>query len=138
MKKNDCIFCKIANGELSSETIYEDKDLRVILDLSPAARGHALIIPKEHFDDLCDMDETISAKILPLSGRVGSAMKQTLGCPGFNVVQNNGREAGQTVFHFHTHVIPRYLDGPAMITWEPGEANREELANIGTAIRSAL
>ena len=100
MTDSNCIFCKIARGEIPSATVYEDSEFRVILDLGPASRGHALILPKEHFKDLCELDEQVAAKVLPLAGKIGAAMKQALGCAGFNVVQNNGETAGQTVFHF--------------------------------------
>ena len=106
MTDSNCIFCKIAGGEIPSATVYEDSEFRVILDLGPASRGHALILPKEHFKDLCELDEQVAAKVLPLAGKIGAAMKQALGCSGFNVVQNNGETAGQTVFHFHVHIIP--------------------------------
>ena len=129
MKKEDCIFCKIANGEIPSTTVYEDEMFRVILDLGPASRGHALILPKEHFKDVCELDEKTAAKILPLGAKIGAAMKTGLGCTGFNLVQNNGTSAGQTVFHFHMHIIPRYEDGPCMVSWTPGKAEPEELAD---------
>ena len=90
MKDKDCIFCKIANGEIPSATIYEDEDFRVILDLGPASRGHALILPKEHFKDVCELDEKVAARVLPLAAKIGAAMKEALGCAGFNLVQNNG------------------------------------------------
>ena len=136
MKDSNCIFCKIANGEIPSSTIYEDEDFRVILDLGPAAKGHALILPKEHFKDVCELDETIVAKVLPLGAKIGAAMKEALGCAGFNLVQNNGSAAGQTVFHFHMHVIPRYENGPEMVTWTPGKD--EELADTAAKIKNAL
>lgn len=138
MIDKDCIFCKIAGGEIPSATVYEDSDFRVILDLSPASRGHALILPKEHFKDLCELDGAIASKVLPLAGKIGTAMKEALGCAGFNVVQNNGREAGQTVFHFHVHIIPRYENGPSMVTWEPGNPGSEELQKISSIIREAM
>ena len=138
MVDRECIFCKIAAGEIPAATVYEDEDFRVILDLGPATRGHALILPKEHFKDLCELDESIAAKVLPLAGRIGKAMKKALGCSGFNVVQNNGASAGQTVFHFHVHVIPRYEDGPAIVTWEPGKADSQELAEISSSIRNEM
>lgn len=138
MRDDNCIFCKIANGEIPSETIYEDELFRVILDLGPASKGHALILPKEHYRDLCELEERTAAKVLPLAARIGKAMKASLGCAGFNVVQNNGIEAGQMVFHFHVHVIPRYENGPAMVTWTPGTADSQELKEIGAAIREAL
>lgn len=138
MKDSSCIFCKIANGEIPSSTIYEDDDFRVILDLGPASRGHALILPKEHFADVCALPDQWAAKVLPLGARIGAAMKEALGCTGFNLVQNNGEDAGQTVFHFHMHVIPRYIGGPQIVTWTPGQASQEALAQTAEAIRNAL
>ncbi len=138
MVDQNCIFCKIAGGEIPSSTVYEDEDFRVILDLGPAAKGHALILPKQHYKDLCELDEAVAAKVMPLAAKIGKAMKKSLGCAGFNVVQNNGAEAGQTVFHFHVHIIPRYEGGPSMVTWDPGKAEPEELAKISATIREAI
>ena len=138
MTDKDCIFCKIANGEIPSTTIYEDDDFRVILDLGPASRGHALILPKQHYKDLNALDPSIAAKVLPLAAKIGAAEKKALGCAAYNVVQNNGPEAGQTVFHFHVHIIPRYQGGPKMVSWQPGEPSKEELAQTGDALREAL
>ena len=138
MKDKDCIFCKIANGEIPSSTVYEDEDFRVILDLGPAAKGHALILPKEHFKDVCELDPSVVAKVLPLGAKIGAAMKKSLGCAGFNLVQNNGEAAGQTVFHFHVHVIPRYEGGPSMVTWTPGSEKPEVLAETAEKIKKAL
>ena len=116
-------FRKIAGGEIPSSTVYEDEDFRVILDLGPASKGHALILPKQHFKDLCELDPAIAAKALPLAGKIGAAMKKALGCTGFNVVQNNGISAGQTVFHFHVHIIPRYENGPDMVNMGARKSN---------------
>lgn len=138
MKDNTCIFCKIANGEIPSSTVYEDEEFRVILDLGPASKGHALILPKSHFKDLCEADAATAGKMFPLAGRVGAAMKKGLGASGFNVVQNNGTSAGQTVFHLHVHIIPRYDGGPEMVAWNPGKAAPEELAEIAEDIKKAL
>ena len=138
MKKEDCIFCKIAAGEIPSNTVYEDDNFRVILDLGPASTGHCLILPKNHFDDVCCLNQDVAAKVLPLAARIGEAMKKGLGCTGFNLVQNNGRSAGQTVFHFHLHVIPRYVDGPDMVRWTPGKPTAEEMACTEKKIREAL
>ena len=138
MVDESCIFCKIANGEIPSSTLYEDSDFRVILDLGPASKGHALILPKSHFKDVCELDATIAAKVLPLGARIGTAMKKSLDCAGFNLVQNNGEAAGQTVFHFHVHVIPRYEGGPAIAGWTPGQASPEELAETAELIKNSL
>ena len=94
MTDQNCIFCKIANGEIPSVTLYEDEDFRVILDLGPASKGHALILPKQHFADVCALDPAVAAKVLPLGAKIGAAMKEALGCTGFNLVQNNGEAAG--------------------------------------------
>ena len=138
MKEENCIFCKIANGEISAATLYEDDLFRVILDLGPASKGHALILPKNHFADLLALDEETSAKVLAVAAKVGAAMKKSLHCDGFNLVQNNGEAAGQTVFHFHMHIIPRYEGGPRMVSWEPGQPTKEELAELAECIRQEL
>ena len=132
MKDKDCIFCKIANGEIPSSTVYEDEDFRVILDLGPAAKGHALILPKEHFKDVCELDPAVAAKVLPLGAKIGAAMKKSLGCAGFNLVQNNGEAAGQTVFHFHVHVIPRYqgAKNDDIIQWTHEDFSEDEMKKI--------
>lgn len=134
----DCIFCKIAAGEIPSATVYEDETFRVILDLGPAAKGHALILPKGHFADVTELSDEVAAKVLPLGAKIGTAMKKGLGCSGFNLVQNNGLSAGQTVFHFHMHVIPRYEGGPDMVTWAPGKAEQDELQKTAACIRENL
>ena len=106
--KDDCIFCKLANGDIPTNTIYEDEDFRVFLDAAPATKGHCLIVPKEHFDNLEELDDTVGAKVMPLAKKMMKLLKEKLNWDGFNVVQNNGEIAGQTVFHFHMHLIPRY------------------------------
>lgn len=130
MKDCNCIFCKIANGEIPSTTLYEDEDFRVILDLGPATRGHALLLPKEHYADLFELDDTLAAKALVTAKLVAAKMKNALHADGFNLVQNNGEAAGQTVFHFHMHLIPRYENDQAGILWEPGETTPEDMAEV--------
>ena len=138
MIDKDCIFCKIANGEIPSATVYEDADFRAILDLGPASKGHTLILPKHHFKDLNEIDAETAAKVLPVAAKIGAAMRKGLGCAGYNVVQNNGTAAGQTVFHFHVHIIPRYEGGPTMVAWEPGSVSPEENAEICEKIRGGI
>ncbi|MBQ8118810.1 MAG: HIT family protein [Lachnospiraceae bacterium] len=127
MKKEDCIFCKIANGEIPSKTIYEDEAFRVILDLGPATKGHALILPKEHADNLYGLPEATAAAVLPVAQKVAEKMRKNLHCAGLNLVQNNGKIAGQTVMHFHLHMIPRYENDGQNILWNPGQSSPEEL-----------
>lgn len=110
MKKDDCIFCKIAAGEIPSRKIYEDKDLIAIMDLSPTSKGHSLIIPKEHYTNIYDIDEEIAGKVMKTAKKLATKMTVALNCDGFNLLQNNGKTAGQTMFHFHMHLIPRYKD----------------------------
>jgi histidine triad (HIT) family protein len=110
MKKDDCIFCKIAAGEIPSRKIYEDKDLIAIMDLSPTSKGHSLIIPKEHYTNIYDIDEEIAGKVMKTAKKLATKMTVALNCDGFNLLQNNGETAGQTMFHFHMHLIPRYKD----------------------------
>ncbi len=135
---DNCIFCKIAAGEIPSQTIYEDDSFRAILDLSPASKGHTLILPKKHFTDITELDEDYAAKILPLAAKIGQTMKKELGCEGFNIVQNNGEAAGQTVMHYHMHIIPRYANGPQMVIWEPKESNPDEQKEIAALLFKAL
>ncbi len=138
MRDENCIFCKIAAGEIPSSTLYEDDMFRVILDLGPANAGHALILPKEHFKDVTELDEAYAAKILPLAAKIGTAQRKALGADGFNVVQNNGTAAGQTVFHFHAHVIPRYDTDAPMIAWEPGKYADGEMEQTAEKIRKEM
>lgn len=130
MKDVNCIFCKIAAGDISSATLYEDEDFRVILDLGPATRGHALILPKEHFANLFELPEELTAKAFVLAKRMAGELKDAMGCSGFNIVQNNGISAGQTVFHFHIHLIPRYDHDGAGISWKPGSLTEDDKQEI--------
>ena len=125
----NCIFCKIANGEIPAATLYEDENFRVILDLGPASKGHALILPKSHAANIYELSDEMAAKAMILAKKMATAMTAALKCDGFNIVQNNGECAGQTVFHFHMHLIPRYKGDQVGITWHPGElsdADKEE------------
>ena len=127
---DDCIFCRIVSGEIPSMRVYEDEDCIAIMDINPATPGHTLVIPRKHYADLTEMDEETAGKLLMVAKRIGIRQKVALGADGFNVVQNNGRAAGQTVLHFHIHVIPRYAHGPQMVVWEPTQPTTEQLAEI--------
>lgn len=130
MKKENCIFCKIAAGEIPSATIYEDDDFRVILDIEPASKGHALILPKEHYANLYEMPDDLASKVLVVAKKVVAKMTDILGCDGYNVLQNNGETAGQTVFHFHMHLIPRYKEDDVTIKWKQGSLDESLKAKI--------
>jgi histidine triad (HIT) family protein len=128
--KDDCIFCKLANGVIPTNSIYEDEDFKVILDMSPATKGHALILPKEHAANIFELPEETAGKAFVLAKKLATKMKEKLSADGFNIVQNNGEAAGQTVFHFHMHLIPRYQQDAQSITWKPTAPTAEELAEV--------
>lgn len=134
MKDANCIFCKIANGEISSKTLYEDDNFRVILDLGPATKGHALILPKEHYPNLYELPEELAGEAMKVAKKEMVKMTERLGCEGFNLIQNNGDMAGQTVFHFHMHMIPRYQADGQKIGWKPMEVSQEELEEVKNQI----
>ena len=127
MKKDDCIFCKLANGDIPTNSIYEDDRFNVILDNGPATKGHALILPKQHADNLYDLPDDVAAKILPLAKKLATKVTEALKADGFNLVQNNKECAGQTVNHFHLHLIPRYENDGQRILWNPTTPSAEEL-----------
>ena len=130
MRDENCIFCKIAAGEIPSATLYEDDDFRVILDLGPASKGHALILPKNHYRNLYDIDDEVASKAILLAKKMITKLTDVLNCDGYNIVQNNEEAAGQTVFHFHMHMIPRYANGPQMVLWNPGKLDDTEKTEI--------
>lgn len=133
MKDCNCIFCKIANGDIPSATLYEDEDFRVILDLNPASKGHALVLPKEHYANIFELPEELAAKAFTVAKKIAGKLSDGLHASGFNIVQNNGEKAGQTVFHFHIHMIPRYEDDTVTIGWKPGkltDADRNEILDL--------
>lgn len=136
MIKEDCLFCKIAKGEIHSATVYEDSHFTVILDVNPATKGHCLIIPKEHFDNIYDLDGETAGKLFALATCIARAMKDALKCDGLNLVQNNGEVAGQTVNHFHLHLIPRYEGDGLNLNWPQQEISGEQLEEIRQSIKS--
>lgn len=137
MRKDDCIFCKLANGDIPTNTIYEDENFRVIMDAAPATKGHALVLPKDHFDNIYDIDGDVLAKAVQVGQKVIKHATKVLSCQGYNLLQNNGEAAGQTVFHFHLHLIPRYEseNNKNLLNWKPCEITSEEIKEITDAIR---
>ena len=133
----DCIFCKIANGEIPSATLYEDEEFRVILDLGPASKGHSLILPKKHVANIYELPDETAGKAMILAKKMAGKLRDALNCDGFNVVQNNGEIAGQTVFHFHMHLIPRYKNAKNndILIWDHEEFTPEEMAEIRDSLK---
>ena len=130
MKKDDCIFCKLANGEIPTNALYEDDIVKVIFDASPAAKGHVLILPKEHFDNIYELDDDTAAHVFKVAAKISKAYKKALDFDGLNIVHNNGEVAGQTVFHFHMHIIPRIKGDTVKVGWVPGTADTDTIASI--------
>jgi len=127
MMDTSCIFCLIANGEIPARTVCENDHFRVILDNSPASEGHALVLPKAHYRDLMSIPPELAGEAMEIASRVARLYQERLGCTGLNLIQNNGEIAGQTVHHFHLHIIPRYKGGPKMLQWKPGSPSPEQL-----------
>ncbi len=131
----DCFFCKLAKGDVASNTVYEDEDFRVILDIAPANPGHCLIIPKSHAANIYEIDEDVLGKAAVVAKKIAVKVKKATGCDGVNIMQNNDEAAGQTVFHFHMHVIPRYKNDNVLfyktlsLKAEDFAAMREKIAN---------
>ena len=128
MKKDDCIFCKLANGDIPTRKIYEDDKFVVFMDMSPATRGHSLVVPKDHYANIYEMPAELAGEAMKVAQKMAIKMKDALHTDGFNIVQNNGEAAGQTVFHFHMHLIPRYSGKEKEILfWEPQSMCAEDL-----------
>ena len=131
--KDDCIFCKLANGVFPTNSIYEDDTFKVILDASPATRGHALILPKQHSENIFEIDSDTLGEAMKLAKKIATKMQEKLACDGINIIQNNGTVAGQSVMHYHLHVIPRYKDDNQKILWQPREvedATQKEIVEL--------
>lgn len=131
----DCIFCAIASRTGPAEVIEADDHAVAFLDISPATRGHTLVIPRRHADDLFEIDPEDLAHVTRMAQAVARRMPEALGCAGVNLLNSCGARAWQTVFHFHMHVIPRYEDDPLRLPWIPGEPQFEGLPAVAELLR---
>jgi len=129
-------FVKLQTEKFPSATLYEDEDFRVILDLGPASKGHALILPKAHAANIYELPDETAGKAMILAKHMATKLRDGLHCDGFNIVQNNGEIAGQTVFHFHMHLIPRYEGDQVGLTWKPGELTDEMKEEILAKVKA--
>jgi len=136
---SECIFCKIAAGELSSAKVYEDTDIIAFLDIAPVVKGHTLVVPRKHFSLITDTPPDLLAKAIKVARRIAVAQVAALNADGLNVTQANGEIAGQVVPHIHFHVIPRFeKDGPPP-QWQQGEySSPEEIHSIAERLRLAV
>ena len=139
MRDLNCIFCKILAGEIPSAVVYEDDDFKAILDVNPAVRGHVIILPKNHAANIFELPDEDASKVMVVAKKIAAAVRKTYLCDGVNILQNNGAAAGQSVFHLHVHVIPRYEGDTDSINigWRPGETP-EDLADIAEEIKKNL
>jgi histidine triad (HIT) family protein len=133
----DCIFCKIVAGELPSQIIDEDERTIAFMDIAPATRGHALVIPREHSADLLSVGPDDLRAVVAASQRLAGRIKDRLGADGVNLVNSCGAAAWQTVFHFHVHVIPRYDGDPLKLPWTPAPGDPQEIAAAAQQLGSA-
>jgi histidine triad (HIT) family protein len=135
MTHPDCLFCKIVAGELPSQIVDEDEHTIAFMDINPATRGHALVIPRRHSADLLEVGAEDLSATITAAQRLAGRVKERLGADGVNLLNACGGAAWQTVFHFHVHVIPRYDGDPLRLPWIPGEGDPEEIAAAAQALR---
>lgn len=135
---SDCIFCKILNGDIPSATIYEDEEFKAILDRFPANEGHVLILPKEHSANIFEIDPQLAGRLFTLATKIAREMKHTLGFEHMNVMQNNGTVAGQTVYHFHLHLIPRYDNDGITIAYQPMDLTDAQISDMRKKLELSL
>jgi histidine triad (HIT) family protein len=124
----DCLFCKIAAGEVPATTVFEDERTIAFMDINPGTRGHILVIPREHHRDLHEIDAEDLAAVARTGQRMAGLVRDRLGADGVNLLNSSGGAAWQTVFHFHLHVIPRYAGDPLRLPWTPAPGDSDEIA----------
>ena len=135
MRDPNCIFCKVIAGEIPGEIVDSDDRTVTVMDINPATRGHVVVIPREHAADLADVSDEDMVATMHAVRRIVARMRETLAPAGFNVLNNMGRAAWQSIFHFHVHVIPRYEDDPLELPWIPEPADQAELAAVASELR---
>ncbi|HEY6399317.1 MAG TPA: HIT family protein [Solirubrobacteraceae bacterium] len=131
----DCIFCKIVAGELPAQIVGQDERTVAFMDISPATRGHALVVPRQHARDLLDIEREDLAATIAAAQRLARRVSDRLGADGVNLLNSCGSAAWQTVFHFHVHVIPRYAGDPLRLPWKPTPGDAEKIAETAQALR---
>lgn len=137
MSEQGCIFCKIVAGELPATIVDEDERTIAFMDINPATRGHALVIPRAHTPDLLSIEPNELGAVVGAAQRLAARAKQHLGADGINLINSCGASAWQTVFHFHIHVVPRYEGDPLRLPWVPTPGDAAEIASAATALGPA-
>ena len=131
----DCLFCKIVAGEIPGTIVAEDERTVAFMDINPATRGHALVVPRRHAKDLGEIPAEDLAAVAAAAQRLAGRAGEALGADGVNLMNSWGPAAWQTVFHFHMHVIPRYADDPLVLPWKPSPGDEGEIAAAADALR---
>lgn len=131
--KDDCLFCKLANGVFPTNMVYENEHFSVIMDISPAAKGHCLVVTKEHYENALTAPDEILSEALVVAAKVARGVKKAMGCDGVNILQNNGAAAGQTIYHLHLHVIPRWENDSIELAPKP-QQTEDDLAAVAKLI----
>ena len=134
----DCIFCKIVEGKIPSAKVFEDKKVIAFLDIMPANKGHCLVVPKKHSQTLTEMDESDLEACITASKKIASALSLSFGNGSFNIVMNNGKEAGQLVNHAHFHIIPRFQKDRLRIKWSHIKYEDNEISEYADKIKKFI
>ena len=138
MSAEDCIFCKIAAGQIPSEKVYEDEVVLAFMDIGPISDGHTLVIPKRHCENIDSCSSELLSQVAERLGKIAKAVKKTLNCDGYNVLCNNGRAAGQLVNHLHFHIIPRNAGDGVFNRWPSFEYPEGKARQLAEAIKQNL
>ena len=139
MKKDDCIFCKIAAGEIPCSKVFEDDDALAFMDIAPLTKGHVLVIPKNHFGNILEIDEETYGRLFSVICRIAKAVGAGINPDGMNVLQLNGKAANQVVPHLHIHIVPRWTgDGLSISAWEPVTGDMKDISASAEIIKSKL
>ncbi len=136
MGHEECIFCRILAGELPGEVVMEDEQTVALLDINPWTRGHAIVIPREHVENVYEIADEDLGRVNATGARLARRMRDVLGADGINLLNSTGTAAWQTVFHFHLHVIPRYEGDPLELPVHPRQAEPDELADVAAELRA--
>jgi histidine triad (HIT) family protein len=130
-----CLFCRIVAGDLPAQIVAQDERTVAFMDINPATDGHLLVVPRVHARDLFEIDDDSLAAVMTAAGRLARRQRERLGADGVNLINSAGSAAWQTVFHFHVHVIPRYVGDPLKLPWVPAEGNPEQIAAVAERLR---
>jgi histidine triad (HIT) family protein len=132
---DDCIFCKVLAGDISSEVVDSDERTVTVMDINPATPGHVVVLTRAHAEDLFEVSDEDMLAVMIAARRIAQRMRETLAPGGFNILHNIGRVAWQSIFHFHLHVIPRYEDDPLQLPWMPAPGDPAQLAAVAEQLR---